>query len=161
MASSVTVQQQPKVTAPPLPNVTPVNVAPASKSKTGLMISLVVLLVVLVGGGVGGFFIYNKFKTKPATGTTSSGTTTPSDTPTEVTRYWLMVEPPDENEKPARVAGLVPIASGQKFQMHFVFAENGYVYIIGPTNRTNQPFSCPLSLHGYGIKTNEVKAGRI
>jgi serine/threonine protein kinase len=161
MASSVTIQQQPKVTAPPLPNVTPVHVAPASKSKAGLMIGLFVLLVVLVGGGVGGFFIYKKLKPKQVTETTSSGTTTPPLTPTEVTRYWLMVEPPNENEKPARVAGLVPVASGQKFQMRFVFAESGYVYIIGP-NEQNKPtvFLSTKPSTGTGLKTNEVKAGK-
>ena len=161
MVSSVTIQQQPKVTAPPLPNVTPVHVAPASKSKAGLMIGLVVLLVVLVGGGVGGFFIYKKLKAKQVTETTSSGTTTPPLTPTEVTRYWLMVEPPNENEKPARVAGLVPVASGQKFQMRFVFAESGYVYIIGP-NEQNKPtvFLSTKPSTGTGLKTNEVKAGK-
>ena len=161
MVSSVTIQQQPKVTAPPLPNVTPVHVAPASKSKAGLMIGLVVLLVVLVGGGVGGFFIYKKLKAKQVTETTSSGPTTPPLTPTEVTRYWLMVEPPNENEKPARVAGLVPVASGQKFQMRFVFAESGYVYIIGP-NEQNKPtvFLSTKPSTGTGLKTNEVKAGK-
>jgi len=161
MVSSVTIQQQPKVTAPPLPNVTPVHVAPASKSKAGLMIGLVVLLVVLVGGGVGGFFIYKKLKAKQVTETTSSGPTTPPLTPTEVARYWLMVEPPNENEKPARVAGLVPVASGQKFQMRFVFAESGYVYIIGP-NEQNKPtvFLSTKPSTGTGLKTNEVKAGK-
>jgi hypothetical protein len=161
MASSVTIQQQPNVTVSPLPNVTPVDVAPASKSKAGLMIGFVVLLVVLVGGGVGGFFIYNKFKTKPVTGTTSSGTTTPPVTPTEVTRYWLMVEPPDEKTEPARVAGLVPIASGQSFQMRFVFAESGYVYIVGP-NKDNKStvFLSTKPAPGTGLKTNQVQAGK-
>ena len=31
-----------------------------------------------------------------------------------------------------RVAGAVPLASGEAFKFHFQFAEGGYLYIIGP-----------------------------
>ena len=37
-----------------------------------------------------------------------------------------------------RVAGLVPIASGQSFKFHFTFNEDGYLYIFGPGDN-NQP----------------------
>ena len=37
-----------------------------------------------------------------------------------------------------RVAGLVPLASGQSFKFHFAFNEDGYLYIFGP-GENNQP----------------------
>ena len=43
--------------------------------------------------------------------------------------YWLELESPGNH--PTRVAGLVPIASGQTLKLHFTFDEDGYVYLIG------------------------------
>jgi hypothetical protein len=46
-----------------------------------------------------------------------------------VSKYWLELE---SSVPSTRVAGLVPIASGTQLKMHFVFDEDGFVYVFGP-----------------------------
>jgi hypothetical protein len=72
-----------------------------------------------------------------------------------------MLEPPTRGGKLTRVAGLVPLASGQSFQMHFVFVEDGFVYIFGPGegNQTTAFLTTKPSPE-TGLSTNEVTAGR-
>ena len=153
MAASMTVQKPPIVVAPAPP-------PSRAKSGAGLIIAAVVLIFLVVGVGVGGFFIYRRFKqTSP---TASAGTRVPtSAAPAEVSRYWLMLEPSTPGGKLTRVAGLVPLASGQSFQMRFVFAEDGYVYIFGP-GEGNQPtaFLTTKPSPQTGLSTNEAKAGQ-
>jgi serine/threonine protein kinase len=152
MASSITVQKPPLVVTPP-PTST------QKKAGAGLIIGAVVLIFIVLGVGVGGFLIYRRFQQTPPT--VSAGTTVPTNTaPTEVSRYWLMLEPSTSGGKLTRVAGLVPLASGQSFQMHFVFAEDGYVYIFGP-GEGNQltAFLTTKPSPQTGLSTNEVKAG--
>lgn len=152
MASSATIRPQPepyKVDAPILP-----------KSRSGLIIGLVVGAVVLVVMAVGGVLIYSGLKSG-STKASTQGTTTATATTTEITRYWLMLEPASTREKPTRVAGLVPVASGQTFQMRFVFAEEGYVYIFGPGGNTNQPtaFLTTKPAAQTGLDSNHAAAG--
>jgi len=151
--SSITVEKPPIVVSrTPTP-------APA-KSRLGLIIGAVVLIVLVVVAGVVGFFVYKQFK-QPLS-TASTGTTQPTNNaPTEVGRYWLMLESSSPGAKPARVAGLVPLASGQSFQMRFVFAEDGYVYIFGP-GEGNQltAFLTTKPSSQTGLSTNEAKAGQ-
>ena len=47
-------------------------------------------------------------------------------------RYWLELLPESLIGEPVRVAGVVPLASEQSFKFHFVFSEDGYLYIVGP-----------------------------
>ncbi len=154
MASSITVQKPPIVVAPAPP-------PPArSKSGTALIVGTVILIFLLVGVGIGGFFIYRRFAQTSTT--TSAGTTVPPNAaPIEVSRYWLMLEPSTRGGSLTRVAGLVPLASGQSFQMRFVFAEDGYVYIFGP-GQGNQPtaFLTTKPSAQTGLSTNEAKAGQ-
>src|SRR5689334_18361077 len=83
--SIVTVPQAPKP-APEIPRVIPA--APPSKSKAGLLIGVAVVLLLIVGGGVGGFLIWNKTRsTANPSGTTNTNTTTAAATPREVSRY--------------------------------------------------------------------------
>src|SRR6185369_15747248 len=79
----------------------------------------------------------------------------------EVSRYWLMLEPTAHEGKLTRVAGLVPLASGQSFQMHFVFGQDGFVYIFGPGegNQTTAFLTTKPSPE-TGLSTNEANAGQ-
>jgi hypothetical protein len=117
-----------------------------------------VVLVILLVAGIGGYLAFNRLKPKPpaplaGTNSSSSGA---APAPREVGRYWLELEKP-----PTRVAGLVPIASGQTFKVHFVFSEDGYVYLIGPGGNKNEPTAFltakPHALSG--LKSNETKQG--
>ena len=151
MASMVTVPQAPRASK------TEVLVPPA-RSKSGWLMAGVVVLVLLLVAGIGGFFAFNGLKSKPApplAGTGSSSSVATS-APREIGRYWLELEKP-----PTRVAGLVPIASGQTFRVHFVFSEDGYVYLIGPGGSKNEPTAFltgkPHALSG--LKSNETKQG--
>ena len=114
--------------------------------------------------GVGGFLAFNWLKAKPENGT--SGVNGPSGTETsattkELANYWLEVLPTSVNNQPTRVAGAVPLASGQAFKFHFEFGEDGYLYIIGP-GEGNRPTAF-LTLYPAqisGLKNNQVsKAG--
>src|SRR6185503_10962232 len=89
MASSVTV---PQVPTKPVPAAAPA-VAPASKSKAGLLIGVAVVFVILLVAGVGGFLLWNKSKSSSAT--TTSSTNNPAGVataPKEIGRYWLELE---------------------------------------------------------------------
>jgi serine/threonine protein kinase len=150
MASIVTIPQPPRASQTEV-------VVPPARSKSGLIAGAVVLVILLVAG-IGGFFVFNRLKSKPAPplkGTDSSSSVAAS-APREVGRYWLELEKP-----PTRVAGLVPIASGQTFRVHFVFSEDGYVYLIGPGGSKNEPTAFltakPHALSG--LKSNETKQG--
>ena len=136
---------------------------PASKSKVGIVIGAVVALIVVLALGVGGFLLWNFSRSRP------SGTTGPNvgssveavNTPREVSRYWLELEPSDSGGQPNRVAGLVPLASGQSFQFHFTFSEAGYLYVFGPGGDTNAPtpFLSNKPLPKSGVTSNKVSKG--
>jgi serine/threonine protein kinase len=156
--SIVTVQQpRPKVEVP-LPSS-----APPAKSKTGLILAAVGLIVLLLAG-VGGFFAIRKLTgSTTTTGSTitenSNGT---SDVPATVAqaRYWLELLPEDLIGTPTRVAGLVPLASEQSFKFHFSFNEDGYVYIVGPGEQNKLTAfltAKPPSLSG--LTSNRVAKG--
>jgi len=152
-AETVTVPHVPKPAPPP-----PVAVAPpaASKSKVGLVIGVVVVFVILAVGGVGGFLVWNKMKSSGTSTTpTNVNTTGVASAPVEVSRYWLSLEPKDKPK--TQVAALVPIASGQEFRFYFKFAEDGYLYIVGPGDK-NQPtaFLTTKPSSRTGVTSNRV-----
>jgi hypothetical protein len=155
-AETVTVPHVPHVSSPaPSP---PVAVAPpaASKSKVGLVIGVVVVFVILLVGGVGGFLVWNKMKSSGTSTTpTNVNTTGVASAPVEVSRYWLSLEP--KGKPKTQVAALVPIASGQEFRFYFKFNEDGYVYIVGPGDK-NQPmaFLTTKPSPGTGVTSNRV-----
>jgi eukaryotic-like serine/threonine-protein kinase len=152
---TVTVPHVPK-SAPPIPVAPPAR----SKSKAGLLIGVVVVFVILIAGGVGGFLLWNKMRSKStATNITNANTTSPViNTPIEVSRYWIELEP--ENAPKTQIAALVPVASGQDFKFHFTFNDEGYLYIIGPGEK-NQPtaFLTTKPSAGSGLKSNKVSKG--
>jgi len=139
----------------------PVSVAPpvASKGKVGLVIGVVVVFVILVVGGVGGFLVWNKMKSSGASPTsTNVNTTSVPSAAVEVSRYWLSLEP--KGKPKTQVATLVPIASGQEFKFYFNFAEDGYVYIVGPGPNKNQPIAfLTNNPSGAGVTSNKVSKG--
>ncbi|HEU4794985.1 MAG TPA: protein kinase, partial [Pyrinomonadaceae bacterium] len=149
------------VPAAPSAPVVPVP-APVKKSSAGWIIGAVVLLVLVAAAGIAGYFIWSRSRTT-TTEVTNSGTTTTAAVPAprEITRYWLELEPAREGDEPARVAGLVPIASGQSFKFHFDFTESGYVYIFGPGEK-NQPtaFLTSKPLPDSGVTSNQATGGK-
>jgi hypothetical protein len=59
-----------------------------------------------------------------------------------------------------RVAGAVPLASGQAFKFHFELGQDGFLYIVGPGER-NQPtaFLTDKPAAISGLETNQVSKG--
>jgi serine/threonine-protein kinase len=175
MASSITVPQAPKPriaqppeAAPPIAAAGP-QVAVPSRRSSMLPIVGGLLLLILIVVGVGGFFVMNWMKARSAdtlasaTGESRKATarTGPAiATPKEVARYWLELLPTALGAEPLRVAGVVPLASGQPFKFHFVLNDDGYVYIVGPgeqnqlsTFLTAKP--APIS----GLQSNHATKG--
>lgn len=124
---------------------------------------MLLLLVIGVGGGI---FIYSRMgstsdqgETKPPktnpNGTDSTDGATP--TATEAIRYWLEL---DAGANPARVAAVVPLASGQKFKFHFTPTEDGYLYIVGPgPGNVPMTFLTTKPLEQTGVTTNSLGPG--
>jgi hypothetical protein len=119
------------------------------------------VLVVLVVIAVGGVLAFLWFKSKPTTpGNTSNGPTGPVATTSEVGRYWLETLPNELAAEPVRVAGAVPLKSGQAFKFHFQFSQNGFVYVIGP-GEGNQltAFLTEKPAAISGLESNQVTKG--
>jgi len=158
MPSVVTVPQIPTSTG----SMPQVAAQPAAKSKAGLFIVAAVLVLLLLGGGVAGFLIWNKSKsnTVATTGPTNNANGVVA-APREITRYWLELAPAVDGGQSTRVAALVPIASGQAFRFHFVFNENGFLYIFGPGGIHNQPmaFLTTKPFPKTGVTSNKVVQG--
>jgi serine/threonine-protein kinase len=164
MGSSVTavpsVQPRVQPSAQPTPSAPSAPVAvEKKKSSAGLIIGVLVLLLVVAAVGVASFLLWNRSRTTTAV-TTPAASTTTAPAPREISRYWLELEPARKGEEPARVAGLVPIASGQRLKFHFVFSEPGYLYIVGPGEK-NVPtaFLTTKPLPESGVTSNQVLAG--
>ncbi len=157
-AETVTVVPHvPKPAPPPPVSVTP---PAASKSKAGLLIGVGVVFVILLVAGVGGFLVWNKMKSNSTSTNTTNVNNGVATAPVEVSRYWLELEPAKAGGPKNRVAALVPIASGQEYKFHFTFAEDGYLYIIGPGDK-NQPtaFLTTRPSSQTGVKSNKVSKG--
>jgi serine/threonine-protein kinase len=156
MASSVTVPRAPK---PETPKVQPQPLS-ASKGKAGILVGVGVLLVLLVVAGVGGFWLWNRSRATGTTGPNVNNSNVVTNGPAEIGRYWLELEPTVANGETTRVAGLVPLASGQAFKFRFTFNEDGYVYIFGP-GENNQPtaFLTTKPLPDSGVTSNHVNRG--
>ena len=138
--------------------------APAKSKGLGVILAVVGLVVLLVVG-VGGFFVVKKFagssstaseKTTPPNGAVDSTTTSPK----EIAQYWLELLPESLLGEPVRAAGAVPLASEQSFKFHFVFKEDGYLYIVGPGEQ-NKPtaFLTAKPARISGLDSNRVSKG--
>jgi serine/threonine-protein kinase len=157
LGSSVTVPRRQAAMEIPL--------AQKKRGGKGLLIAGAILLLgVLAVVGVGGIFAFSWFKSKPGTAVATekpgTATTDPVVHTSEFGRYWLETLPNDLVAEPVRVAGAVPLKSGQAFKFHFEFSENGYVYVIGPGEQ-NQPTAFltekPASISG--LQNNQVVKG--
>jgi len=125
MSSSVTIPQAPK------PQVT----QPARRGPMMFVGAGVLVLILVVG--VGGFFAVKWLTGKPndTAGETVDTNLASNGAGVEAKnlgRYWLELLPESLIGEPVRVAGVVPLASEQSFKFHFVFSEDGYLYIVGP-----------------------------
>jgi serine/threonine-protein kinase len=134
--------------------------APTRKSKAPLVI-VGVLLVLILGGSVGGYLIWNSLRTKTPPQPATNSNANPPSASKEVARYWLEVSPPTQKAQSSVVVPEIPIASGQLFKFHFVPSQDGYLYIVGPGEH-NQLY-CFLSekpdLKATGWLNNAVKQG--
>ena len=157
MASSVTVLRAPSAGVG--------LAAPQKKShgKSLMFIGAGVLVLILGVVAVGGFFAFNWLKAKPDdTSTRVNGANGPSGTETSVptkqfANYWLEVLPTSVADQPTRVAGSVPLASGQAFKFHFEFDEDGYLYIIGPgEGNRSTAFLTEKPAQVSGVESNQV-----
>ncbi len=136
---------------PPKPQVA----VPAPRGKSGLLIGAIVVVILLAVAGVGGFLVFKWSKAKPNTVGTGTDVSSAAAAPREISRYWLELEKPA-----AKVAGLVPIASGQSLKLHFIFGEDGYVYLVGPgVNNDPTPFLTAKPPEGSGLTSNQTKQG--
>ena len=154
MASIVTVQQPPRAQA----------VEKKSRGKSLALVGGAALLLILLVVGAAGFFAFNWWSGKPSEKSSATGTDgtsgTSSAATTEFGRYWLEVLPSGLVAEPQRVAGAVPLKSGQAFKFHFELDEDGYLYIVGP-GEGNQPTAFltekPASISG--LDSNRVTKG--
>jgi eukaryotic-like serine/threonine-protein kinase len=166
MGSSVTAVPpvQPSVKAPVQPAPQPAPAPPVTvakkKSSAGLIIGAVALVLIVAVVGVASFFLWQRSRTTTAVTTPGPSTTTVAQPPREISRYWLELEPARKGEAPAQVAGLVPIASGQKLKFHFTFSEAGYLYIVGPgENNVPTAFLTAKPHPDSGVTSNHVTGG--
>ncbi|MDX6692618.1 MAG: eukaryotic-like serine/threonine-protein kinase [Blastocatellia bacterium] len=157
---------------------TPATLATPARSKSSMPIIAAVMGVVLLAASVGGFFLWRSMNAKtdgpqpeaggvkpndmPGTnknGGSTTGPTTPANAK-ETVSYWLEIQGAAGGGKSARVAGIVPLASGQRFRWHFTPRENGYLYIIGPGDE-NKPYGFLTAKPdpASGVTSNEVKGG--
>jgi serine/threonine-protein kinase len=164
MSSSMTVPQQPRSAAS---LATPQK----GRGKSLLLVGAGALVLILAIVGVGGFLAFNWLKSKPDESgvvagkgkTPANGPSDPSGTSAatkEAANYWLEVLPNSFAAQPTRVAGAVPLDSGQAFKFHFEFGEAGYLYIIGP-GEGNRPTAF-LTLYPAeisGLENNQVTKG--
>ena len=166
-----TVQSTPSYGAQPNPYGAAEAVpAPKSSSKTPLIIALVAVL--LIGGGVGAFFLLGK-KGDPAANANNSNANAGGNANTEnantggataegveSVQYWLEIEGAGPDGGPARVAPVVPLASGQSFKFHFLPRRDGFIYIVGP-GEGGKPmtFLTEVPIADSGVESNEVESG--
>ncbi len=156
MSSSATIPQVPRSHAPSQPS----RRGPLMAAGAGVLVFL--FLIVAVGGFFGYRWITAKNNESPGKTTVEKNKTSSNDATIRAAtkdagRYWLELLPTSVVGEPARVAGVVPLASGQSFKFHFVFSEDGYLYIIGP-GAQNQPTAFltakPASISG--LESNQV-----
>ncbi len=174
MASSVTVQrpprapviEHPRVPVAEQPRIPVVEEGKKTSGKPLMLAGAGALVLILLVVGVGSFAAYKWYKgNADANGTVSEGGATngssngvPAAT-TEVGRYWLEVSD-GFLSTPVRVAGPVPLKSGQDFKFHFEFGEDGYVYIVGPGEANKlTAFLTETPLSMTGLKSNRVSKG--
>lgn len=167
-SQSAPAQQSPSYA--PTPSYAPAPQPSAAPQRRSPVIPIIagLLGLLLIVGIAGGLFLWSRMGAdKPAEvpGTktdvpqgTGKDTTEPNVAAQETMRYWLEVAAASKGTPSARVAGVVPLASGQKFRFHIMPTEDGYLYIVGP-GEGNVPttFLTANPVEVSGVDTNEVK----
>jgi hypothetical protein len=169
-------QQQPPPAYSPTPSYaqtpsyTPAAAPPQKGRSPVVPIIAGVLGLLLLAGVGGGVLLWSRMKEeKPAETKTNVPTDAGKETTTtpttaaemrETLSYFLEVAGASKGTPSARVAGVVPLASGQKFRFHFTPSEDGYLYVVGP-GEGNVPttFLTAKPIEASGVDTNEVGAG--
>lgn len=165
-ASSVTAPQQPgsiQVAAHPAPTA-PIAAPPVVSAARGGSMSLViggVVILLVLGLGVGGFFLVKALRGNSAAGEIGNNrNTSVPPTTREVGRYWLEISAKPQPGPSVRAAPMVPVASGQFFKLHFTPTADGFVYIIGPgVENALTAFLTAKPPAESGLTSNEVKKG--
>lgn len=163
-ASSAPTPSYPSAQSPVFTPSAPV--APKKGSPIIPIVIGVVVLLLIIGVG-GGLFVWSRMGStteqgdgkKTDLGTSTDGNSNGQTTAvTEAMRYWLELEGP---ASPARVAAVVPLASGQSFRFHFVPPNPGYLYVVGP-GEDNVPttFLTTKPAEQSGVTTNNVGGGQ-
>ena len=144
----------------------PAGAQPAKRSLV-LPIAGGVLLLLLLVGSVGGFIVWKSLSSnsdtktdQPVVGETGDkkDDTKPAVNKVEAVRYALEIEKTKGGER-ARVAGVVPLVSGQTFKFHFTPSEDGYLYIVGPgPGNVPMTFLTAKPVKQSGVTTNEAGA---
>jgi serine/threonine protein kinase len=156
----------------PTPSYAPVppQAQPGGRSLVLPIVGGVLVLLLLVGG-VGAFFVY---KSMSASGDKKTGTdqpviadtgdkktgenTKPAVATAEAMRYALEIEKTKGGDR-ARVTNTVPLASGQTFKFHFKATEDGYLYIVGPgPGNVPMTFLTAKPVKQSGVKSNEAQS---
>ncbi len=148
---------------PPSYAPSPSVAAKSGRSPVIPIVIVVVLLFAVVGAG-GGIYLWTRSSTTEEAdgGKTDPGKDEGKDgggetpAPVEAMRYWLELA---GEVTPARVAAVVPLASGQEFKFHFTPKEDGYLYVIGP-GEGNVPttFLTSKPVEVSGVTSNKVSA---
>ncbi|MGH9957658.1 MAG: protein kinase domain-containing protein [Pyrinomonadaceae bacterium] len=154
MGSSLTIPQMAKPAVPAEP----------SRRGPMLLAGAGVFVLVLLFVGVGGFFAIKWLSSNSGANSNeiagknnaASNGSTGADAK-DLGRYWLELLPESLIGDPVRVAGVVPLASGQSFKFHFRFNEDGYLYIVGPGEQ-NRPtaFLTAEPSTASGLESNAV-----
>lgn len=143
--------------------------APKSSSKMPLIIA--VAAIVLIGGGVGGWFLLsnrngastanvNSSNTGAGNNSNSANTGGTTASTQESLSYWLEVAEAGPNGDSARVAPVVAFKSGQSFKFHFTPRRDGFLYIIGPGEDFKPTtFLTAKPVEDSGLESNEVEDG--
>ena len=136
----------------------------ASASKVPLLAGVAVLLLLVAGVAVSGWFLWQRWQArvvKPAIATNVEPNKNSNAVASiEAISYWLEAFSGAGTDPGQRVAqeGELRLASGQLFKFHFTPRERGYFYIIGP-GEGNAPMTF-LTAQPVGVlKTNQSAAG--
>jgi serine/threonine-protein kinase len=135
-------------------------------SRRSRLLFIGVAVVALLVLGVGGFAVMHFMKGKSDKG----GNLTPTDSPDprtdlsavehEIGHYWLQVRTTNKSEA-IRAGDPISLKSYDQFQLHFSPSENGYIYVVGPGGKKNNPmiFLTAKPSAASGLSTNEAKSG--
>lgn len=157
LESIVTIQQPPRA-------------QPKSRGKSFALIGAGALVLILAVVGVGGFLAFNWYRNRPDANSNeatagrngpSDGTADANTRMKEFGSYWIEVLPNASATEPIRVAaGSVPLKSGQAFKFHFQTQEDGYIYILGPSEGSKPTaFLTEKPAAISGLDTNRVAKG--